>query len=131
MAQERPRYDGFLPGQEQIDGYGAGGFTFAGLSHRGSLLALPKGMVAWKGVAGFSDVTAQTLAGVLAEPGGSIDILLLGTGRSLQPIPRELRALLLERGIRCDPMATGHAVATYNILLGERRKVAAALVATP
>jgi uncharacterized protein len=43
----------------------------------------------------------------------------------------ELRAALRAAGIRVDSMGTGAAISTYNILLGERRRVAAALLATP
>jgi len=132
MAQEpdRPRYDGFLPGSYLIDGYAAGGFTFAGMSHRGSILALPDAIRAWP-VGGLADVTAANLQPVLAAPQGSIDFLLFGTGARLEPLPRDLRELLRAHGLRSDPMATPHAVATYNILLGERRRVAAALLAVP
>lgn len=125
---ERPRYDGFLPGQHGIDGYGAGGFTFAGMSHRGSILALPKGVMAWP-VRSLAELTVTSLADMFAEPAGAIELVLFGTGASLQPLPREVREALRSRGLRFDPMATPHAIATYNILLEERRKVAAALIA--
>ena len=42
-----PQYAGFLPGAHAIEGYGAGGFRFGGMSHRGSILALPSGVYAW------------------------------------------------------------------------------------
>jgi len=41
-----------------------------------------------------------------------------------------LRQLLRARGIGCDPMSTGAACQTYNILLGEKRPVGAVLIAT-
>ncbi|MGE3247136.1 MAG: Mth938-like domain-containing protein [Beijerinckiaceae bacterium] len=125
----RPRYDGFVPGQFAIDGYGAGGFTFAGMSHRGSILALPSGIHAWK-VAVFEELSPEALGPVFAEAEGSVELLLIGTGKELRPLPRDVREALRARSIRFDPMATTHAVSTYNILLEERRKVAAALIAT-
>ena len=36
-----------LPGRYAIDAFGAGGFRFGDMSHRGSLLILPSGMWAW------------------------------------------------------------------------------------
>ncbi|MHB1111361.1 MAG: Mth938-like domain-containing protein, partial [Devosia sp.] len=39
--------EGHYPYQAPIDAYGNGGFRFAGMSHRGSLLCLPTGMRAW------------------------------------------------------------------------------------
>ncbi len=65
------------------------------------------------------------------EPAGEVQILLLGTGASLVLPARSLRLALKQRGIGVDPMATTHAVSTYNILLGEGRKVAALLIASP
>ena len=37
---------GFVPGRAPIDAYGNGGFRFADMSHRGSILALPSGIKA-------------------------------------------------------------------------------------
>ena len=123
-----PRYDGFVPGRHTIEAYGAGGFRFAEMSHRGSILALPSGVHAWK-VASTAEITEESLAPLFAEPAGSVALLILGTGRSLLPVKSTLRARLRAAGIGVDPMATGSAVSTYNILLGEGRLVAAALVA--
>ena len=128
MAEERS--DAHLPRPVEIESYGLGGFRFVGLdglSHRGSLLALPSGMWAWPAVT-LADLTPAAFAPVAAEV-ASIDMLLVGTGRDLAPLPAPLRAWLREVGLRADPMATGAAVRTWNILLGERRRVAAALLA--
>ncbi len=120
---------GFLPGQHLVDAYGAGGFRFADMSHRGSLLALPSGVHAWAART-ISDADPQSLAALFAEPAGAVELLIVGTGASPAPLPAELRASLRDSGIRCDFMATGSAVSTYNILLGERRRVAGAFLAT-
>jgi uncharacterized protein len=123
-----PLYDGFLPGEHQIEGYRSGGFHFAGMSHRGSILALPSGIYAWT-VTSMEALDPQSIAKVLQEPAGAVEMLLVGTGANLQPLPREVRAALNAAGIRADVMATHHAVPTYNLLLGERRRVGAALIA--
>ena len=128
MAERR--YDGFIPGSWNIDGYGAGGFQFADMSHRGSILALPSGVYAWSATSA-QEINPQSLERLFAEPRGSIELLIVGTGRDLVPASRELRDALREAGIRVDTMGTGAAVATYNILLGERRRVAAAFLAVP
>ena len=124
------RYDGFLPGSFVIEGYGAGGFRFADMSHRGSILALPSGVHAWAPLTP-QEITPASLSALLAEPAGAVELLLIGTGRELVPPSMELRAVLRAAGIRVDSMGTGAAISTYNILLGERRRVAAALLATP
>jgi uncharacterized protein len=119
---------GFVPGQHGIDAYGSGGFKFAGMSHRGSILALPTGIHAFAATR-FAEITAEALAPLLALPKGTVDLLLVGTGPDLVPLPETLRRRLREAGIRSDPMATGAAARTYNVLLSEGRRVAAALVA--
>lgn len=124
------RTDAHLPRPVEIESYGNGGFRFAGLdglSHRGSLLALPSGMWAWAAT-GPADLVPEMFDRVVAEA-AAIDILLVGTGRDLLPLPPPLREHLRAAGLRADPMATGSALRTWNILLGERRRVAAALLA--
>jgi uncharacterized protein len=123
-----PRTEGFVPGAHPIESYGAGGFRFAGMSHRGSILALPSGVRAWAAVAP-QDIDAAALAPVFAEPAGSIELLILGTGLTLVFPAAALRDQLKAAGISIDPMSTGAAIRTYNILVDERRRVAAALLA--
>ncbi|MGH6794003.1 MAG: Mth938-like domain-containing protein [Methylocella sp.] len=125
-----PKYEGFLPGAHAIEGYGAGGFRFASMSHRGSILALPSGIVAWAAVTP-ADINITSLETVFREAPGSIEHLLVGTGLDLVPLASPLRKRLAEAGIRAEPMPTGAAARTYSILLGERRRVAAALLAVP
>ncbi|HEX8164652.1 MAG TPA: MTH938/NDUFAF3 family protein [Beijerinckiaceae bacterium] len=120
-------HEGFVPGRHLIDAYGAGGFRFADMSHRGSILALPSGIRAW-GVRSPADFSEEAFAPVLAEA-ADIDVLLIGTGRDPALLPDELRARLREAGIGVDAMQTGAAARTYNVLAAENRKVAAALVA--
>lgn len=120
-------YDGFIPGRYPLDAYGNGGFRFADMSHRGSILALPSGIKAWP-IASITELTDEVLAPVFAEA-GEIDLLLLGTGVDVAAIPGRFRERFREAGIGLDVMQTGAAARTYNILLAENRKVAAALIA--
>ncbi len=122
------KYEGFVPGSHEIESFGAGGFRFADMSHRGSILVLPSGISAWD-VTVPAEITRESLQAVLDEPKGSIELLLIGTGESLLPIRPDVRAALKEAGIGVDPMASAHAIATYNILFTEKRRVAAALLA--
>jgi uncharacterized protein len=115
----------FLPGQRPIDAYGNGGFRFADMSHQGSLLALPSGMHEWRP---GQPLTVKDFATVLAER-ERIELLLLGTGNDIVRPQKSVRNALAEAGIGLEVMDTGAAVRTYNILLGERRRAAAALLA--
>lgn len=119
--------DAHFPGRAPVDAYGDGGFRFAGMSHRGSILCLPDGIHGWAPVAP-ADLDAAAFARVIAAA-GTFELLLLGTGPALEPPPVEVRAALSAAGIRLEPMSTGAAVRTYNVLLAEERAVAAALLA--
>ncbi|MCR4267535.1 Mth938-like domain-containing protein [Nitratireductor sp. ZSWI3] len=116
-----------FPGRAPIDAYGNGGFRFADMSHRGSILCLPSGIHGWDATA-FDGLGEGDFARVLDEA-GSFDILLVGTGPSLLPMPAPLRKRLREAGVAVETMSTGAAVRTYNVLLAEDRSVAAALIA--
>jgi len=76
-----------------------------------------------------SEIDAATLDLVLGDPAGRIDLLIVGTGAELAPLPAPLRAKLRAAGVGCETMATGAAVRTYNILIDEGRRVAALLIA--
>lgn len=127
MARGIEIRDAHFPGRAPIDAYGNGGFRFADMSHRGSILCLPSGIHGWSAAEGDA-LTAELFARVLAEAQG-IEVLLVGTGKELRPLPAALKAALREKGIGSDPMSTGAAVRTYNIMLSESRAVAAALMA--
>lgn len=116
-----------FPGRAPIEAYGNGGFRFADMSHRGSLLCLPSGIHGWQ-PADPGALAEADFDKVLAEADG-IEILLVGTGKDIRPLPAALRAAFREARISADPMSTGAAVRTYNVLLAEDRAVAAALVA--
>jgi uncharacterized protein len=118
---------GHYPTQVGIDAYGKGGFRFAGMSHRGSLLCLPTGMHAW-GATSPADITMVSLEKVFAAA-DQIDVLLIGLGADIAGFPRALRDALRERQIIVEAIGTGGAVRTYNVLLAEERAVAAALLA--
>ena len=90
---------------------------------------VPDGVHVWSATTP-SEITAESLRPVFDAPRGAIDLLLIGTGPDLMPVQPSLRAALKAVGIVVDPMATGAAARTYNILLlGERRRVAVALIA--
>lgn len=120
-------YDGFVPGRFPIDSYGNGGFRFADMSHRGSILVLPSGIKAWP-VGAMRELDDEALAPIFAEA-EEIDLLLFGTGADIAAVPGRFRERFREAGIGLDVMQTGAAARTYNILLAENRKVAAALIA--
>jgi uncharacterized protein len=118
-----------LPRSAPIEAYGKGGFAFAEMSHRGSLLCLPDAIWAWP-VVRASDIDKASLQRVFAAA-QAIDTLIIGTGTDVWLPPPELREALRAVKVVLDPMQTGPAIRTYNIMIGERRRVAAALIAVP
>ncbi len=127
MAKGIEIREAHFPGRAPIDAYGNGGFRFADMSHRGSILCLPSGIHGWDLQEG-DPLTVAAFERVLAEASG-IEVLLVGTGANLRPLPAGLKAALKAKGIASDPMSTGAAVRTFNIMLAEARAVAAALIA--
>jgi uncharacterized protein len=123
MTPATPRY----PGRAPIDAYGNGGFRFAEMSHRGSILCLPSGIYPWQ-PGSPDEIEAAALAPVLAER-DALDLLLLGTGRRSQLPGAEVRRAFDAAGVALEVMDTGAACRTYNVLLGEGRPVGAALLA--
>jgi len=115
-----------LPQQVPIDAYGNGGFRFGGMSHRGSLLCLPDGMHGWHPT-GAASLKADDFALVLQDR--LVPVLLLGTGAKQVFPDRALREAFAAAGIGLEAMDTGAACRTYNVLLAEKRSVAAALIA--
>ncbi|WP_316165326.1 MULTISPECIES: Mth938-like domain-containing protein [unclassified Bradyrhizobium] len=125
MATDAPHF----PRSAPIDGYGKGGFAFAGMSHRGSLLCLPDSIWAWD-VIQPDQIDRYSLQRVFDAANG-IDTLIIGTGNEVWIAPAPLRAALRGVNVVLDAMQTGPAIRTYNVMIGERRRVAAALIAVP
>lgn len=118
----------FAGAQPPIDGYAAGGFRVAGAFHDGSALLSPAGLASWPAgdVAAISDDAA--LDPLLALK-GVVDVILVGAGAEIAPLPAEARRRLEAAEIGVETMSTASACRTYNVLLSEGRRVAAALIA--
>jgi len=116
-----------FPGQAAIDAYGNGGFRFAEMSHRGSIVCLASGIFAWDVIAA-DQLNLTRLTGLLGELAPA-SFLLLGTG-DRQVFPSlDVRRAFMAANVGLEPMDTGAACRTYNVLLAEQRPVAAALIA--
>jgi uncharacterized protein len=122
-AADRPH----LPRCVLIDGYGQGGFRFGGMSHRGSLLCLPSGLWAWP-VTQAADIDMASFDPVFAEA-DAIGLFLLGAGHARWTMPDALFDRFHALKIGVEITRTGTAVSTYNLLLGEGRRVAAGFIA--
>ncbi len=118
-----------LPRQALIDAHGGGGFRFAGLSHRGSLLCLPDGIWAWP-IDNPAALSEEAFARVFARA-GDLDFFVFGSGAAPWIMPEPLRARFRTAQISLDTMTTAAAVRAYNVMLMESRRVGAGLIAVP
>jgi uncharacterized protein len=109
-------------GRQVIERYAASGFRVSGAIYLGPVLVFPDRTETWAEAA----FTVEGLAPVLAH--GGVELLLLGFGRRVAPVGVELRSALKAGGIAVEPMDTGAACRTYNMLVAEDRRVAAALL---
>jgi uncharacterized protein len=110
-----------------IERYGKGGFRVSGAALTGSILVLNDRVESWP-VADIAELSVEALQPIIvAQP--PIQILLLGCGPRIALIAPNLRQALREAGVVIEAMDTGAACRTYNVLLAEERRVAAALIA--
>lgn len=115
MRLTEMNFDGPTP----IDSYGPGFFRVAGVVCQGPLLLLPKGRLDWGGIGDWIPVLAQ-------KP--DVDVVFLGMGPEIKPLSAAHRALFEAAGLGVEVMATPAACRTYNVLLSEGRRIAAALL---
>lgn len=116
-------------GRQIIETYGDGRFRIANVLYQGSVLVFPAQTLIW-GVTEMAGVTSHSLSAVSdAARKGEVELLLIGCGARMAMIPRDLRAALRAEGIVLESMDTGAAARTFNVLMAEGRRVAAALIA--
>ncbi len=111
-----------------IDAFGGGGFRVSGLWRPGSLLILGDDPRDWR-PGSLADLQADDFAAVLA--GGVVlsEFVLLGTGAEQAPPPRAVRERIRAAGLGLEFMSSAAAARTYNVLVSEGRRLAAALIA--
>jgi uncharacterized protein len=115
-------------GRQIVESYGEGRFRVSGALYDRSILIFPDRTLDWP----VTDIRSLSLEGlepvVAAGESGAINLLLIGCGPRMAMIPAALRAGLRAKGVVIEPMDTGAACRTYNVLAAEGRKVAAALI---
>jgi uncharacterized protein len=108
-----------------VTAYGSGYFEINRVRHEGALLLMPEGEVRRWQVESYEALTSAHFEALLAL---GAEVILLGTGHHHRiPHPR-LTAGLARAGIGIEAMDSSAACRTYNILMGEGRRVLAALL---
>ena len=115
-------------GRQLIQSYRGGKFRIAQIEYPGPVIVFPDRTLAWN-VSTFEDLTTHDFADIVAAA-KSVEVLLLGCGAAMRLPARALKAELKQAGIIVEPMDTGAACRTFNVLMGEDRRVAAALLPT-
>ncbi len=105
--------------QAPIDGYGPGFFRIGGEVFEGPLVLTGEGVAPWGGLEDTEAIRALA---------GRIDVLFVGMGEEMAHLPPALAAAMAEGGVMGEPMPTPAACRSYNVLLGEGRRVGAALL---
>ncbi len=135
------KYEAYYPEALELEAYGNGGFRFGEMSHKGSLLILQSGIYGWD-VAEFDEVQPAHFQQVFDEAGAH-EFLIFGTGVKQRFPSKKLKEAFQNAGSDAEPghergpgkglwlevMDTGAAARTYNVLIAEGRKVAAAFIA--
>jgi uncharacterized protein len=111
-----------------IDAYGGGGFRLSGVWRPGSLLLLDDQPSAWR-PATLADITVEDFDAVIAAGVAASEFVLLGTGAAQALPPRAVREAIQASGLGLEFMSTEGAARTYNVLMSEGRRCAAALIA--
>jgi len=113
-----------------LTGYGPGGFQLSGEERvAGSLMLLPNGLQKWSATA-IAEMSLED-AQKVADQRASFDILLIGTGAAIAPLPKAVCQFFESQELFYDLMDTGAACRTFNVLLAEERRVAVLLIALP
>ncbi len=102
-----------------IESYGPGFFRVGTHVLRGACMVTPWDAGPWGGME--DSATPLTLL-------GRIDVLLVGTGTEIAQVPKAFRDALEAEGIGVEIMNSPAAARTYNVLLGEGRRIAACLI---
>jgi uncharacterized protein len=118
-----------LPSQDRqiLQAYGKDGFRVSDTQWAGAVIVFPTRTVSWN-VRTVADLTLEAFAPVGEASDPPVELLLIGTGSRMALLPSKLQAALRGTGFGIDVMETGAACRTYNVLIGEERRVAAALL---
>ncbi|MCD1624424.1 Mth938-like domain-containing protein [Seohaeicola saemankumensis] len=115
MQVTEVNFQGVVP----IDGYGPGFFRVNDQVIEGAVLVTAERARQWGGVDDLEPLLALA---------GEVDVIFLGMGADIAHAPAELRNQLEALGVGVEVMNSPAACRTYNVLLSEGRRVAAALL---
>lgn len=113
--------------RQVIQGYSAKGFRISGRNYEGPIVVFPARVERWDFSGNMDELKAEDFR-PLTDVAADIDVALLGCGAAMRFIVPALKRPLADKGLILEPMDTGAACRTYNVLMAEGRRVAALLV---
>ncbi|HOO81171.1 MAG TPA: Mth938-like domain-containing protein [Alphaproteobacteria bacterium] len=114
-------------GQQIIQSYSGGRFRVSGAVYEGALIVMPEGSQRWDFAGEVADLSEPDFV-PLIEQAAEIDVVLLGCGATIQFLSSNLKNALKACGLNVEVMDSGAACRTYNVLMADGRRVAAALL---
>lgn len=116
-------------GSRIIQSYADGRFRISGELYESAVIVRSDSVESWVVSGPVSEMQESDFAPLLGAMADT-DVILLGCGDKMEFMKPALKNALKAKGIYCDVMDTGAACRTYNVLLAEGRRVAAALLPT-
>ena len=113
-------------GRNIIQSYGNGKFQISDKKYDHSVLVFPDQIIPWSPIDTNNLIVDDFKKALTVGP--IVELLVLGCGKTTWFLPLPLRDELKEMGLVLEPMDTGAACRTFNVLLGENRRIAAALM---
>ena len=113
-------------GRQIIQSYSPAGFKVNGTLHTGAVIVFPEITQDWN-AKDFDQLEESSFSGLI-DKAVDLDVVLLGTGATMQFFPPALKNSLKAKGLQVEAMDSGAACRTYNVLMAEGRRVAAALL---
>lgn len=114
-------------GHQIIQSYSGGVFRISSKIYETPVIVTPETTIEWKTIRSVSDLKEADFEGLIRNC-DSLDVVLLGCGAKTEFLPPDLKSSLKDKGLTVDVMDTGAACRTYNVLMAEGRRVAAALL---
>lgn len=111
-----------------IQSYAEGKFRVSNALYEAAIIVTPTGIFSWEKTADATANLSLKDFQQLIDISDEIDVVLLGCGKSIAFLDSGLKKALSEAGLPVDVMDSGAACRTYNVLMAEGRRVAAALI---
>src|SRR6185503_6300286 len=110
--------------RQVIQSYSTVGFKVSGKMFQGSVIVFPDRALPWQ----VDSVYDLKLADFAVFDKKDIDFLIVGCGAKAERMELPIIHAIQTRGILLETMETGAACRTYNALLADGRRIAAALI---